>query len=262
MKVIGIQRAERFSPNSVDKDKAILSAVVVPFGGTIIPEDGFKAEQLTDKPDVVFSMARDESTIAQLEKLSDNGIKVINPAQGIMNCRRSTLNKLMTENNIPVPTFDMANGKGWWLKRGDGSAQSKDDVVFCHDDEELKAARQAMESRGITDIIVQPHIEGDLVKFYGVDGTGFFRTYYPGDDRITKFGNEAVNGMPHHYSYDKVHLQDAAELTARITEVPVYGGDAIIMADGSFVIIDFNDWPSFSRCREEAAQAIISLARE
>jgi hypothetical protein len=28
------------------------------------------------------------------------------------------------------------------------------------------------------------------------------------------------------------------------------------MADGSLWIIDFNDWPSFAPCREEAARAI------
>jgi hypothetical protein len=39
--------------------------------------------------------------------------------------------------------------------------------------------------------------------------------------------------------------------------VIVYGGDAIVRSDGSFVIIDFNDWPTFSPCREEAAKAII-----
>ena len=32
-------------------------------------------------------------------------------------------------------------------------------------------------------------------------------------------------------------------------------------ADGSYVIIDFNDFPSFSRCRDEAAEAIVELIR-
>ena len=36
----------------------------------------------------------------------------------------------------------------------------------------------------------------------------------------------------------------------------VYGGDCIVREDGTFCIIDLNDWPSFSRCREEAAKAI------
>ena len=34
--------------------------------------------------------------------------------------------------------------------------------------------------------------------------------------------------------------------------VPVYGGDCVVSEDGSIRIIDFNDWPSFAPCREEA----------
>jgi hypothetical protein len=39
----------------------------------------------------------------------------------------------------------------------------------------------------------------------------------------------------------------------------VYGGDCIVTVDGAWYMIDFNDWPSFSRCREEAAEAIAGL---
>lgn len=42
--------------------------------------------------------------------------------------------------------------------------------------------------------------------------------------------------------------------------VDVYGGDCIVRPDGTFCVIDFNDWPSFSRCRGEAAEAIARLA--
>ena len=40
----------------------------------------------------------------------------------------------------------------------------------------------------------------------------------------------------------------------------VYGGDAIVSPDGEVHIIDINDWPSFSPCLDEAAQAIVSKA--
>ena len=61
------------------------------------------------------------------------------------------------------------------------------------------------------------------------------------------------------------HLTQGEELQREVLRlaaalgVSVYGGDAIVRADGSFCLIDFNDWPSFSRCREEAADAIASL---
>ena len=37
------------------------------------------------------------------------------------------------------------------------------------------------------------------------------------------------------------------------------GGDLIIGHDGVARLIDLNDWPSFSACRSEAADAIAKL---
>ena len=46
---------------------------------------------------------------------------------------------------------------------------------------------------------------------------------------------------------------------AEAVGLKVYGGDCIVDETGHFYMIDFNDWPSFSRCREEAATAIASF---
>ena len=116
-----------------------------------------------------------------------------------------------------------------------------------------------MRSRGITDYVVSAHVVGDLVKFYGVGQGDFFRWYYPTDDGQTKFGDEHHNGTAHHYRFQENALQHEVQRLAAAVGVDVYGGDAIIRADGSFCLIDFNDWPSFSRCRDAAADAIVSL---
>ena len=116
-----------------------------------------------------------------------------------------------------------------------------------------------MEQRGIADHVVSAHVTGDLVKFYGVRGTDFFRYYYPTDDGQTKFDDEQHNGQAHHYPFDVNHLQQQATRLAEAVGISIYGGDCIVRADGSYCVIDFNDWPSFSRCREEAADAIIHL---
>ena len=54
-------------------------------------------------------------------------------------------------------------------------------------------------------------------------------------------------------------LKADAEKTAKLIDIDIYGGDCIIREDGSYAIIDFNDWPSFSRCREEAADAMADV---
>ena len=155
---------------------------------------------------------------------------------------------------LPIP--DSEGKEGYWLKRGDMSAQSKADIVYCKDRAALANQQASFVIRGVTNWIVQAHIPGDLVKFYGVRG-GFFRYYYPNDDGISKFGDEKLNGEAHHYDFDVDALQAIAERVSMLTGVEVYGGDAIVTASGTFYIIDFNDWPSFSRCRNEASEAII-----
>lgn len=258
MKVLGIQRDERFSPNSVEKDKAILQAVLAPLGGRMVKESCLKAEDLT-ACDFVLNMGRLSETLALLKAERNRYGKIVNEAEAIAHCQRSRLTALMQAHHIPMPPTE--GTKGYWVKRGDAAAQEKSDVCYCENAEALARQKALFAERGITDIVVQAHIEGDLVKFYGVEGSGFFFTCYPTDDGETKFGDELRNGKSHHYLYNKEQLIADAEQLAQRTGVRVYGGDAIIDKEGHHYIIDFNDWPSFSRCRDEAAAAIRGLLK-
>ena len=270
MKIIAIRRDDRFSPNSVEKDRLILEAACrqvgarfgqqgVPCGLRWIDEVDLTAD---DEADLYLSMARLPGTLDLLEGFEQHGCRVINSARGIRNCQRSRLEQLMRESHIPMPppcSAPYTAGGSFWLKRGDSAAQSRDDVVFCPDATALRNAIEKFRLRGIGDYVVSRHIEGDVVKFYGV-GDAFFRHYYPTDDGQTKFDDETQhNGKARHYAFDVTLLQAEASRLARLLQVKVYGGDAIIDAEGRFFIIDFNDWPSFSRCREEAAEAIANL---
>ena len=89
----------------------------------------------------------------------------------------------------------------------------------------------------------------------------FSRYYYSGDDSETKFGDEERNGKPQYYPFSSSNLQADAEKLACLLQTPIYGGDAIIQEDGNYVIIDFNDFPSFSKCRKEAAKAIFERVK-
>lgn len=121
-----------------------------------------------------------------------------------------------------------------WVKRN-GYAEEPSDVVFAATEEERRRALEAMHSRGISDIVCQRHREGREVKCYGV-GRTFFRP----------------EGCP--------ALHTKALEAARRLGLDVWGADAIVSADGETHLIDINDWPSFSRCREEAAKAIAHYA--
>ena len=209
-----IQRAEQFSPNSVEKDLAILEAVAERLrqkGHEIftVPEDDPRGQgntwgsSLLVLPQCIFSMSRLPATLYWLKTF--HGIPIINSPEGVENCTRSTLETIMTQIGTPMPPKEGQDG--YWLKRGDAAAQSKDDVVFAADSEALKQAITTMQQRGITSYTVSAHVKGDLVKFYGVCDTGFFRYFYPTDDGKTKVFHsrkldaledmiEAANGKP------------------------------------------------------------------
>lgn len=254
--IVGIARSEQFSPNSVDKDMAVLNAVMKRLnGGVTVREQDFIINPVD--ADVYVSMARMPQTLELLKRKENASAVVLNSPHGVELCRRSRLEHLMRSEGIPLPP---QKGKdGYWIKRGDASAQSRDDVAYCRNEAELDAAKRLFELRGVTDYVISAHVQGDLVKFYGVEGMDFFRVYYPCDDGISKFGDEERNGTPRHYVYDREKLRATAERLSHLVHTPIYGGDAIITPDGGFCVIDFNDWPSFSRCMEEAADAIAGL---
>ena len=270
-----IQRARRYSPHSEEKDLAILEAVGRLLGKVdIVGEEALetflqsyervgeslsKAGVSTERC-LVLSMGRAPQTLDYLSTLEGKGVCVLNPTAGVRACQRSNIERVMRENHLPLPPSE--GEKGYWLKRGDQSAETQEDVYYCANRAELELAKERFQQRGIVDFIVQAHVEGDLIKFYGVEGTNFFRCFYPCDDGETKFGAEQRNGISHHFNYSKGQLQHDAEQLSRLLQTPIYGGDAIIRADGTYVIIDFNDWPSYSRCRQEAAQAIVERVRQ
>ena len=273
-KTLLIQRALCYSPNSEEKDLAVLQEVgSLLEDATIISEDDFVnrfstynqsvSSESVDSANVycqIISMARSTKALECLEQLEQSGIQVLNPSAGVWACQRSNIDKVMRENHLPFPPDE--GNDGYWVKRADASAQSKEDVCFCQDWTEVENVKSAFMQRGIINIVVQAHVKGDVVKFYGVEDTGFFRYYYSGDDTETKFGDEERNGKPQYYPFSSSNLQADAEKLACLLQTPIYGGDAIVREDGSYVIIDFNDFPSFSRCREEAAKAIVGRMKQ
>ena len=266
--VIAIYRDPRFSPNSVEKDRAILDAVLKSLASfweeglqtltldeANLEFEGYKLEAWTEQPPTcILSMGRLPST---LQWLSRQPGLIVNRPEAVARCGRTSLVGLIADCQIPVPPVEGPDG--YWLKRGDACAQQVDDVVFCRDKAELTQQTEVFRQRGISDYVVSAHVVGDLVKFYGVRSTGFFRYFYPTDDGESKFGDEQRNGIARHYDFDDRRLQADIARLADAVGLDVYGGDCIVRSDGSYCVIDFNDWPSFSRCRDEAAAAIGQL---
>jgi hypothetical protein len=64
------------------------------------------------------------------------------------------------------------------------------------------------------------------------------------------------------YSFDEARLSQAGLDAAAALGLEVFGGDAVITADGEPMIIDLNAWPSYALYRDRAAEAIADCLTE
>lgn len=272
--IAGVQRHTVYSPNHVGNDAAIFAAVAdnLRRAGNevnIYTELDYIAGRGTEQ--YIFNMVRSRAALVRLQKQEREGAVVVNSGFGIENCTREKMTLLLEKNGIPSPhsvvlnvTDDvpqsMQDGfEPCWVKRADFHAIHKEDVTYVRNLKELKEVMNEYALRGINRVVINEHLTGDLIKFYGVNGTGFFYWFYPYNLKHSKFGLEKINGAPTGIPFSERVLKDICNRAATALNVDVYGGDAIVAADGTMRVIDFNDWPSFAPCRDEAAEAIASV---
>lgn len=188
---------------------------------------------------------------------------MINSGYGIENCTRERLTRILIGSNIPTPDSLIVNTNEVvtermkeagmtkaWIKRGDYHTMHKEDVTYVRHTEEAQEVVQEYFLRGIKRAVINRHIEGELLKFYGVYGTPWFHCFFHYGSREARGTDE---GKPQ-FDHDK--LKEVCTRAAEALDIKIFGGDAIILPDGSFTIIDFNDWPSFAPCRAEASAVI------
>ena len=283
IKIAGIMRAGAFSPNHIGNDAAIfnLTAEQLRKRGCevrVLSEEQFIAAGGVEE-DIIMDMCREQRSIALLQKLEDEGKIVINSGYGIENCTRERMTRILLGNGVPYPESLMVNTDEavrpallkakmtrCWIKRGDFHAMHKEDVSYVRHPEEAQEVLQEYFLRGIKRAVINRHLPGDLIKFYGIKGSPFFHWFYPFDEGHSKYGHEAINGKAQGISFDHELLKDICAKAADVLDVVIYGGDCIISEQGDISIIDFNDWPSFAPCRNEAAphiaKAIINIIKQ
>lgn len=295
LKIIGIQRDASASPNRETADAAIFEAVAkrLEAAGAIVTRltdeqflNAFPDDNPTYDPSMdalvthangIFTMSRNLQTCVMLDIVERcYHIPCVNSGSGITTCsdRQQIYNRfhqtalrqpptwfgsLYKERwpNDPVDAYELLDTLPYpiWIKRSLEHSQTPDDIIFASNEAEAHKALDAFVCRKIDEVAFSAHVQGDLIKFYGVAGEGFFEWRYA-TEAPDKFGLDNTSVTPHHYPFNAKALQEQCETVATCIGVPVYGGDAIIEADGQCTLLDFNDWPSFSCCREAAAEAI------
>jgi glutathione synthase/RimK-type ligase-like ATP-grasp enzyme len=258
-RILGVYREAEFSPGKVEADAAILDAVLDHFrarGDEVVALDAANFVQAApDRFDLVLAMCQSERALGRLAALEQTGSLVINSPLAIRSCYRDRLGAALEGTRVPTPVgllvttyamiepqsiapFDFAAGV--FVKRGDLHALTADDVVKVERPDRLRSELARFAARGITSAYLQQAVDGTVVKFYGVSGGGYFAAVSDGGTLAASLENA---------------LADAANIAAAALGLEIWGGDAIVN-DRGFTIVDFNDWPSFSRVRAQAAQAI------
>ncbi len=271
--IAGIRRATVYSPHSEEKDNSIFIEVLKQLEGMGHEVKVYNEEDLIAgmvEECYIYNMVRSKEAVAKLQALEQTGVVVINSGYGIEHCCREPMTTLLLNNDIPFApsmVYDLEriskanvqwstfNGQ-YWVKKADGYTVESNDVVFLSEPSHFQQVLDSFAQRGIKRVVISEHLVGDLVKFYGVVGTGFFHWFYPSQALHSKFGQEVVNGAPTGICFSEDVLQVICSQAAQVLGVEVYGGDAVVAKDGTIRLIDFNDWPSFSPCREEAGKAI------
>jgi hypothetical protein len=242
---LGVYREERFSPGKIDDDRAILDLAAAELrhaGVAVRMAHGDRLPHLDRPPALVFAMCQSPAALSWMEEAAERTL-VVNHPSAVRACYRTSLVVRLDEAGVPQPRWTLASdappadlASGPWLKRGDVHAMEAGDVRRVFSAEEWAAAVAEFQDREIRNAIVQRHAEGSVFKFYGVTGH-FFRAY----------------GLP---SGLETAARELARRAAVALGLEVYGGDGVAAGDGSLALIDVNDWPSFSRCRNEAGIAI------
>ncbi len=270
--ITGIQRSTHFSPNHIGNDAAIFNGVADYLRAKGYPVTVCTEQELIslpDNPQYAFAMLREPAAIRRMQQWELEGCRCVNSAFGIENTGRESMTKRLIEHHIPYPDsiivqtneqiIDMLEKRGLrscWIKRSDFHAIHREDVAYARHAREVQGLLTEYALRGIDRVVINEHLEGDLIKFYGVTGTTFFHWFYPNEKNYSKFGLEKINGKTKAIPFDGAQLHELCLQAAQVLQLIVFGGDCIVSPDGIIHIIDFNDWPSFAPCRSEAIPVI------
>lgn len=253
--VLGVYRESCFSPGMVREDAAILDAAVAELGAngeirTISPEN---LSDLPRRPAVVLNMARSGQALEILEAWETQGTRVFNSSAAVRNCYRKNLMACLGTAGIPFPPsffsplkdlpsrLILRGGARYWLKRGDVHTMQPADVVAIESAEQMVQAMAHFQRHGVEELLVQEHAAGEVIKFYGVGMGEFFCAFSSAGKDIS----DELKDLP-----------VLARHAAAAAGLAIYGGDAVLTPEGRTLLVDLNDWPSFSRCRPAAAKSM------
>jgi hypothetical protein len=263
----GVYRERAHSPGRESDDAEILrlTAKELEARGFAVslkdPDD--IGDPVDPPPAAMFLMCERLAALELLRRGEAGGGRLVNAPGAILDTYRERALALWAAAGIPFPPSVVVPTAPWpgrcrmpggpllWVKRADVHNTRDGDVACVGSATALEAALAGLSRRGIARAVVQQHVEGDLLKFYGI-GTA------PGPDgRAPWFRHFYHRGQDlRGHAFDAGALARLARRAAAVLGLEVFGGDVIVTSGGHLTLIDLNAWPSFALYRDEAAWEI------
>ena len=258
----GIFREQAHSPGRETDDEQILRLTAEKleqhgYGVRLIDPNADALAFESSQPNV-FMMCERTTILDVLAQYEGSGATLVNAPSAVFNTYRERMAQLLGDAGVPFPEHRfVSTGSSspqagpLWVKRGDVHNTQTGDVVFVSELGDVDEVMAEMAGRGIERAMLQRHVDGDLIKFYGVgdprrpaDSDYWFRWFYHKDQNLAG------------HSFDEQRLQALAARAAAAIGLEVFGGDAIVTPDNQIFLIDINAWPSFALFRDEASEEI------
>ena len=175
----GVTRLNCFSPNHIGNDAAIFNLT-----SEALKEMGHNIDIVTEQQycagnydyELIFNMVRSVPALDKLIEAEKKGVRIINSANGIINCTREKMTTILLENNVPHPKSLIVNTtddiseflnddiyRHCWIKRGDFHAIHREDVSFVSSPEEGNSILKEYALRGIERAVINEHLQGDQI---------------------------------------------------------------------------------------------------
>ena len=128
------------------------------------------------RPRAVFMMCEGLGILAQLEAWQVAGTRFVNSPSAVLNTYRERMIAQFAEAGVPFIQSELVSTAAsrpsgpfpLWVKRGDVHNTQDGDVTFAKSAADAQTALGALSARGIARAVIQPHVPGDLIKFYGI----------------------------------------------------------------------------------------------